>query len=1457
MHKSLLFTLISCLFIFLSSTAQDLDTTLWVTDGVVHAVARSNNTIYLGGDFKYVGPNTGTGAALDRNTGLLATQQFSHVNGDINAVVPDGKGGWFIGGEFTRVQGVPQHGLAHILADGNLDKAWSVDKNEADKSNSIRVDALYLYGNELYVGGSFARINGQLRSYLAKLNATTAELFEWAPDSNGDVLTMTVANNTLYVGGNFTYISKTTRSYCAAFDLTTGALTEWKPSLNRYPRCMVIAGEVAYLGGMFTVVGNQARNHLAAVRLDTGQPTSWNPNANFYVNTLAHQGDTVYAGGYFQQIAGAQRKGFAALDATTGQLLPWDPGIDGSVDALLLTDNLLYIGGSYSLRGTRRFLAAFDLSKGQSTAWDPKPTSAVLALASSGNAIYAGGFFQSIGGYRRTNVAALNATTGMPTNWNPSVGGTVKAMVVHNDRVYLGGNIVHVNDQTRYNLAAVDAVSGQLLAWNPGSDLGTVNSIAIYGSTAYLGGDFLRMKGVARSYLAAVDLVTGALTDWNPSISGYGHVFDLKIVKGLLYIGGSFNNIGGQTRNGLAAVDLKSGQPTSWNPNPNGLVKVIFPADSVLYVGGSFTTVHNQNRNNVAAVDLESGLPTEWNPNVTGNVTAMVEALTILEGQVYLGGLFTDVNGQARKNLASVGIRNGTVSGWNPDLSSFSNGIVDALKVYNGTLYVGGQFEKVGSWSISNFAAFGRKSSLPNLIQGSIFADENGDCRKNDGERGLPGVVKAEPGSYYGFADSLGNYAIAVDTGTYTVAQMLPVVPGKATSQTCPVSPATYVVPFKTYGNTVTGKDFGNRITLRPYLTTNVTSTRRRRCFAANTTILYCNEGSLAAKGVKVHLALPEHVVLVSASLPYTRDKDQYYVFNVGNLPAGHCRTIQVQDSVVCNNPDIRGLTQCTKVWITPANATTPAAGWDGSDVALKAKCLTNGRVRLGLYNTGSGAMTDSSAYRVLLDAKLVLSRNFKLAAGDSLLLQVPANGQTVRLEAGQRPGHPTKQSTNVTLEGCGTGAGGKVSLGFVSQLPADDAEPEVDVECLPITDSFDPNDKLVLPAGITSEHLTAFGQELEYTIRFQNTGNDYAYRVVLVDTLSDKLDVSTLRVAGASHPYKFTVSGKGRPVLTWTFDNINLPDSARDQAGSNGFVKFTIKPLEGLPEGTRLENSADIFFDYNPPVRTNTVFNTLGVLPTVVSGGDAVIVTVCQPNLPVSAGPDRSFCDQDTVQLQAQLPRYGQGHWKRISGAGTLGEPTNPHGTVSGLGPGANVFEWSIADGSCAADSLRYRVTITRYASPQKPTIAYVGATGLMSSTEGLHYQWYYNGRLLPDNTQTIEATRGGSYAVSAGNDQCVSAPSDPYAFELTGAVLDRLVKVQPNPTAGLFAIVLPEGVGQVTCTVFDALGRKVLQSVATVTAGKGLLQHFDLRPNGAGVYLVKIEMGQAVLVKRVVVSR
>jgi uncharacterized repeat protein (TIGR01451 family) len=620
----------------------------------------------------------------------------------------------------------------------------------------------------------------------------------------------------------------------------------------------------------------------------------------------------------------------------------------------------------------------------------------------------------------------------------------------------------------------------------------------------------------------------------------------------VVYIGGDFKTVGGQARSGFAAIDKTSGQLTGWSPNQNGGINAMAEMNGLLYVGGVFTSLGNTSRNKLAAFDPATGMLTPWNPNADAEYLA-----------------YEDVN---------VLIASGDV------------------------LYAGGNFTQLQNHTHPYFAAFGKSGAPANFIKGTVYQDDNGDCVKNPAEQGIANqVVVARPGNYFTSTDSMGNYTLAVDIGNYAIEQIIPAHKSHLVRQTCPTVPMTYPVQFGTPGNTTVGKDFANQVTAQSVLTVSVASSRRRRCFTGNTSITYCNMGTAKADGVRVHVKMPPYIVLVRASTPYTVDKDHNYVFAVGTLEADACGSIQLIDSVVCNDPTIRGLTQCTRAWITPANAVIPAAEWDKSNAALKAACTENGRVRLGIYNAGEGNMADSSAFRILLDAQLAFAGNYKLAKGDSLILQVPANGRTVRLEADQRPGHPTKRQSNVTLEACGTNGNGTVSKGFVAQLPQDDAEPEVAVECLPITDSFDPNDKAVSPQGVTAEKYTPTGKALDYVIRFQNTGTDVAYRVVVTDTLSEHLDLSTLQVGAVSHAYKMTVTGKGRPVLTFTFDNIMLPDSNANEPKSHGRIQFGIKPKAGLPERTRIENFADIFFDYNEPVRTNTTLNTIYDVPPVV----------------------------------------------------------------------------------------------------------------------------------------------------------------------------------------------------------------------------------------------------------------
>lgn len=145
------------------------------------------------------------------------------------------------------------------------------------------------------------------------------------------------------------------------------------------------------------------------------------------------------------------------------------------------------------------------------------------------------------------------------------------------------------------------------------------------------------------------------------------------------------------------------------------------------------------------------------------------------------------------------------------------------------------------------------------------------------------------------------------------------------------------------------------------------------------------------------------------------------------------------------------------------------------------------------------------------------------------------------------------------------------------------------------ITGSYDPNDKQVEPSGVGNSGLVLFETCLEYTIRFQNTGTDTAFNVMVVDTLSDALDVESFSLLASSSPCEFYIrnSDNGKSVLIFKFNNIRLPHQSVDELGSNGFVKFSINPLAQLNEHTEVLNDANIYFDYNPPIVTNTVINT------------------------------------------------------------------------------------------------------------------------------------------------------------------------------------------------------------------------------------------------------------------------
>jgi uncharacterized repeat protein (TIGR01451 family) len=233
---------------------------------------------------------------------------------------------------------------------------------------------------------------------------------------------------------------------------------------------------------------------------------------------------------------------------------------------------------------------------------------------------------------------------------------------------------------------------------------------------------------------------------------------------------------------------------------------------------------------------------------------------------------------------------------------------------------------------------------------------------------------------------------------------------------------------------------------------------------------------------------------------------------------------------------------------------------------------------------------------------------SIQLFGGQTDTLVFAGDGRTYRLEVDQHPLHPGNSHPNATVERCGNVSGWTPDL--VNVLPMNDADPVVDIYCGLVTGSYDPNDKTGYPTGVGATHKVLPNNPFEYRIRFQNTGTDTAFTVVVRDTLDLDLDIFSVRSGASSHNYSFRIYGQR--VLEWTFENIMLPDSNVNEPASNGFVTFTVDQNRDLADGVEINNTAYIYFDFNAPIITNT---TSHIIDRGIGSG-VVVVNVENLNL-------------------------------------------------------------------------------------------------------------------------------------------------------------------------------------------------------------------------------------------------
>jgi len=242
-------------------------------------------------------------------------------------------------------------------------------------------------------------------------------------------------------------------------------------------------------------------------------------------------------------------------------------------------------------------------------------------------------------------------------------------------------------------------------SWSPvgvGTDR-EVYSVAQFGHKLIVGGKFSSAGGVAASHIAAWDG-----SSWSPLGTGTNDVvYALAVYGGKLVAGGIFFSAGGNDAYYIASWDGASWSPLGsypWGTGPNQDVLALTIYEGKLIAGGWFTTAGGRVVNRIAAWDGVSWSPLGSGMSREDTSRVSVGALTVYDGRLIAGGMFTTAGGTVAHGIASW---DGT--SWSPlgsGVDYYSDPFVGALAVYHGRLYAGGGFDTAGGIPASSIASW-------------------------------------------------------------------------------------------------------------------------------------------------------------------------------------------------------------------------------------------------------------------------------------------------------------------------------------------------------------------------------------------------------------------------------------------------------------------------------------------------------------------------------------------------------------------------------------------------------------------------------------------------------------------------------------------------------------------------------------------------------------------------------
>ena len=640
---------------------------IYNTAAQVFNIVPTNGKYYLLGSFTNLCKNSGSALVVDTSASVIRTPQKWKNNGLVLASIPDGQGGFFICGNFSKIGDSSRINLAQIKSNGQP-TAWN------PLVNGI-VRTLYKRNDTLFVAGEFTSFKSKSRNCFAMYSLSGDSVL----NGNGFPLmsginSFLIQRDTVIVGGE----SGTGMKKIWKYNFKNNIMLPWQLAFFEF-------GEIKFLQfsedsstliycsdyGADSIIGV---NTLSGIRKYGMKLTEYSITNNIgKVFGLKTIGNKVYVVGHFNtvlpRLGGAfTRKGFLAFDASSGNILSEDLNLDNYATFIDGWQNKICISGKFTtVRGIgREYFAVLDTGSLSVGPLQLSPSDALSTLSFSNQNMFVGGHFNGVYSVHRNGFAAIDSATNNVLPWSPQ-----NNSITEGKRMFIRGDSLFVLGITsRPSSCMVNDFNTEFKVYSLSTGLpfstGNLSFTKMYDFT--IEGNYLyaSIDNQVRRYLL-------------PSLTkdaSWGAVFNAQSPMYLIVSGNKLYSVGDNRfeqqctnlparRGSFVVYNMTTGLPDnyySYEGANNSYDQIVFDhallSNDRLYIQGYFAMLNGKPRRNFACININNGQVTDWNvsfPNtdMTRSYFHRTSDLKLFGGKIWFGSTIQKLN--SGKNFDGIG----------------------------------------------------------------------------------------------------------------------------------------------------------------------------------------------------------------------------------------------------------------------------------------------------------------------------------------------------------------------------------------------------------------------------------------------------------------------------------------------------------------------------------------------------------------------------------------------------------------------------------------------------------------------------------------------------------------------------------------------------------------------------------------------------------------------------------